>query len=96
MESKHAYSKYVGDYLRHKIVSTAKLRFFGIDSNLVNRWEAPVKRKKYCLWDINFSKELGRWRIFLSGENIFNQDYYELADIKGPKRWYRIGFECSW
>ncbi len=93
---KYVYSKYAGDYLRHKLVSKAELKVLGWDLSLSNRWEFPAERRQYFLWNLSLSRRISQAVLFISGENIFNRDYSELSGIKGSGRWWRIGLEYEW
>lgn len=86
----YVFSKYVFDYLRHKLVLTGNFDVFGIKVAVVNNFSYPINREKYYSANIKVIKEFKDFSFSLEGINIFNRDYEELTNISAPKRWYKI------
>ncbi|MFA5008105.1 MAG: TonB-dependent receptor [Candidatus Omnitrophota bacterium] len=89
-EDPFAYSKYVFDYDRHKVVTTFGFNYKGYRANLISNFANPVDRRKYVTFDLKVEKKLRAFTIALEGINIFNKSYEELKDIDGTKRWYKL------
>ncbi|UCD15081.1 MAG: TonB-dependent receptor plug domain-containing protein [Candidatus Omnitrophota bacterium] len=83
-------SKYVFDYSSHKAVSMAGLDFGGISLNLISNFLRPIERKEYVTFDMKLEKKISDFVLSLEGTNIFNNDYWEMKDIEGVGRWYKI------
>lgn len=88
-------SKYVFDYNRHKVVSTAALEFGGAALNLIGNFIRPLDRKEYVTFDVKIERKISGFVLSLEGINIFNADYWEMKDIEGASRWYKmsVGYE---
>jgi len=89
-ESPFAFSKYVFDYDRHKVVTNFGFNYKGYLANLISNFAAPVDRRKYVTFDLKLEKKLRNFTVALEGMNIFNKSYEELKDIDGTKRWYKL------
>jgi iron complex outermembrane receptor protein len=89
-DSPFAFSKYVFDYDRHKVVTSFGFNYKGYCANLISNFAAPVDRRKYVTFDLKLEKKLRDFTVALEGMNIFNKSYEELKDIDGTKRWYKL------
>jgi len=103
------YSKYVLDYLKHKIVMDISHRFF-FDSKIY--WTGIYKNRNgkylnyidgqyksfdytpYFITHLKWSKPFNNTHIALSIENLFDTEYRDLSYIKMPGRW--VMFEISY
>ncbi|RKY37918.1 MAG: hypothetical protein DRP72_02690 [Candidatus Omnitrophota bacterium] len=95
-KASYSYSKYVFDSLQHKFVSQWKLSLFGWNLNLLGKFNKPYRRNSYVLWDLKLEKNFfSNLKFFIEGTNIFNQNYYEMVEIKGNSRWYKIGVKVN-
>ena len=94
--NQYAFSKYLYDYNRHKWVLnihfSGKLFYVDIGTRLVR----TEQRGDYITTDIKIKKPLSpQCTLFLSGTNIFNEQYDELTDVGAEGRWWRIGMEWA-
>ncbi len=102
-------SKYVLDYLKHKLNIDLRHRFF-FDSHL--QWSGIYKNRNgqylnyidgeyrlfdyqdYFLTNLKWTKQTGKTRLGLSVENLFDIQYNDLSYVKMPGRW--IIFELQY
>ena len=91
--STYAFSKYVFDYNRHKLVNNFVFELAGISLDMAVNFSKPLERKKYTTVDLKAQKKIRSFNVSLEGINIFNKNYQEMADIEGVGRWYKIGVE---
>lgn len=89
-DSPYAFSKYVFDYNRHKVVSNFSFELAGISLNTIVNFSKPLTRKKYTTLDLKATKTIGDFSISLEGTNIFSAGYEELTDIEAEGRWYKL------
>jgi len=95
-KNQYLYSKYVFDYVRHKIRSSLQAQIKGVDLNLITIFNKPVSRDTYTTFDLVAKKEIREnLTVFIEGNNIFNTGFDELQDIEGDGRWYKAGFELN-
>jgi iron complex outermembrane receptor protein len=92
-DNPYNFSKYVFDYLQHKIINSLSLEFFGFSFNFFTNFSHPVNRKKFTTFDLKITKKIKNFKLILEGVNIFNEDYEELSRIEGIPRWFKIGIE---
>jgi len=60
--------------------------------NYMLSFNNPSERRKYCIFSLKIIRKINNnIDFFIEGNNIFNTSYYELEDIKGGSRWYKIG-----
>jgi len=85
-------SKYAFDYLKHKITANLLMKIHNFSINYILNFNNPLERKKYCVFSLKMVKEINdNMNFFIEGNNIFNTSYYELKDIRGDTRWYKLG-----
>jgi len=94
-DNSYAFSKYVFDYNRHKIVSDFGFNIKGVSVDFISRFSNPVDRKRYATVDLKVQKKLADLTLALEGSNIFNKDYEEMKDIEGQGRWYKMSLSYS-
>jgi iron complex outermembrane receptor protein len=84
------FSKYVFDYSRHKVVGMMGLNLCGIKVNCIGNFANPIDRKEYATFDLKMEKKISDFTLSLEGVNIFNKDYFEMQNINGNGRWYKV------
>ncbi len=95
-KSPYRFSKYALDYSRHKITANVNMKAGGLIMNYSANFNHPVDRDDYCIFNISVIKKINsNTRVFIKGENIFNTSYYALNDIRGDKRWYKLGVSLN-
>lgn len=90
------YSKYVFDYNRHKFVSAFDFIVFGLDAAFLAAFTKTVQRDDSFNCDLKITKKISdNFKLFIEGTNIFDEDYYELTEVKASGRWCKVGVECA-
>jgi iron complex outermembrane receptor protein len=102
-ENQSFISKYVLDYLKHKLTVDFSHKFI-YDTEI--HWTALYKDRNgqyldyvdnayqlfdyqpYFLTHIKCSKQINRTRLAISVENLFDVEYNDLSYIKMPGRWF--------
>jgi iron complex outermembrane receptor protein len=93
-DNPYNFSKYLFDYLKHKVVFNIQTSLLGFNLNLATIFSKPVQRKRFTACNLKMTKNIfSNLDLFIEGTNIFNKNYYELTDIKGAPRWYKVGVE---
>jgi len=91
-KSPYAFSKYAFDYLRDKLTANLLMKMRKLRVNYMLSFNNPSERRKYCIFSLKIIRKINNnIDFFIEGNNIFNTSYYELEDIKGGSRWYKIG-----
>ncbi len=104
-------SRYVLDYLQHKVVLSAYLPIYKrldltIVSNFQDRagsytdWDAANMAyqhefEPFWLIDLKLRYKLGNAKIFVDVSNLFNQEYADIGQVWQPGRWVRFGGDFS-
>ncbi len=107
-QSENYYSKYALDVLRHKI---SLIVYHNIIGNIFATWtllyhermgtytEYPSGLEKsykpYATIDAKINYNYKNINIFISGTNLFNTYYYDIANIPMPGRWVKGGLSWS-
>jgi len=90
--SPYAFSKYVFDYQRQRLVLAADLSFFKQTAlTVAASFNKPVQRKAYPLLDVRLCQPINAWTIMFECVNVLDRDYQEIAGIAGTPRWYKGG-----
>lgn len=108
MQSGEYYSKYALDVLRNKV---SLLMTHRITEKLSFSWnllyhermgtytEYPSGLEKsynpYMTVDAQISYQLKKLNFYISGTNLFNTYYYDIANIPMPGRWVKGGISWS-
>lgn len=94
-ENPYAFSKYVFDYNRHKLVGDLGFNIKGFSLDTIVNFSNPVGREEYATVDFKIEKKIADFILSLEGTNIFNKDYQEMTDIEGQGRWCKISLAYS-
>jgi iron complex outermembrane receptor protein len=93
-DNPYNFSKYLFDYLKHKVVFNIRASLLDFDLSFSTIFSKPLQRKEFTTCDLKLTKNISdQLSLFIEGTNIFNKDYYELTDVEGSPRWYKIGLE---
>lgn len=89
-------SKYVFDYLKHKIIVSAEFPVVDLaDSVIIMRYEERIGKEGVFLTDAGFSKELDFLRISVQIKNLFDVEYLDIGSVPMPGRWFFAGIGFS-
>jgi len=92
----HLFSKYAFDYLKHKITANILMKIHKFRINYTLNFNSPSERGKYCVFSVKIIRRINNnTDFFIEGNNIFNTSYYELGDVKGDPRWYKLGLSFN-
>jgi len=95
-EDSYIFHKYAFDYLRHKITANLFMKVHKFRINYMLNFSGPAGRKNYCVSGLKIVRKINNnIDFFIEGDNIFNSSYYELDNIKGDSRWYKLGISLS-
>jgi iron complex outermembrane receptor protein len=85
-------SKYVFDYLKHKVIVSAEFPVVELaDAIVIMRYEERIGKDGVFLTDAGLSKELDFLRISVQVRNLFNVEYSDIGSIPMPGRWFIAG-----
>lgn len=88
-------SKYVFDYLRHKLNIHLQHKLpLGLAATWNTRYEDRVGFTPYWVLDAKLSRKVKSFDFFIEGTNLLNQRYYEIANVPMAGRWVTGGI--SW
>ena len=85
-------SKYVNEYVRHQSGGSIAVplgRRFAAAVNVDHRHRNDGQ--SYDLVSARFTRHLRRADLFISGSNLLNEDYHEIAGVSMPGRWVTAG-----
>ncbi len=104
-------SYYVMDNLRNKFVASvnqkiSKKIFIDINAVFQDRegtftlfdggsYTREVEYRPFWTVDSKVVWELGHLDLFLSANNLFNQQYYDIGNVIQPGRWLKAGISCN-
>jgi vitamin B12 transporter len=81
-------SKYVLDHLRHQLVGSIILDWFGIVTQAVNvRYEERMFGDSHVVVDTRLAYKSHRYEVFLDVTNLFDEQYVESGFSSMPGRW---------
>jgi len=104
-------SRYVLDNLKHKLVATLNqtvLNNISVDlklsfqdregsytryENTVLAGETPLN--PFFLTDVKIQYTHRYFRFYMSANNLFNQNYYDLGNVAQPGRWLKTGISFT-
>ena len=96
-------SQYALEYLRHKLVASARLPIIdhltlGIDSRWQDRvgsytdFEGKVcDYKPYFLVDTRLTWQQSKWKVYAEANNVFDTRYRDFGLVEQPGRWVIVG-----
>lgn len=86
------FSKYVFNYLKHKLVADAQISFNRFSLSPLLRVEHPLGKRVRVVVNVKATCQLkDNLSLFIEGENIFNEEYEEIEGVKQSPRWYSLG-----
>lgn len=89
-------SRYVLDHLKNQIiVSVSNDLFFGINQNWFFRYEDRINFNDSFITDVQLSKDISYFNVFIKATNLFNNYYEDIAGIQLPGRWIIAGAEFT-
>ncbi len=89
-------SKYILNYLRHKLLLNIEINAFNnIYQNFSCRYEDRVSYKDLFLLDSKTSWKFRKINFFLELTNILDTTYVEAGFVPMPGRWAMLGFELN-
>jgi vitamin B12 transporter len=85
-------SKYVFDYLRHKLVLIVYNNlFFGVNQCCTFRFEDRLNLEKHFIADTKLNYNYEQLGLFIEATNLFNTTYSDFPGIPMPGRWIIVG-----
>ncbi len=87
-------SKYVLENLRHKFTAgLAHPIYKGLTADWQFRWQQREGNyPSVALLDLKLNWKQGGWNVYLTANNLFDTDYYDLLNIPQPGVWVMGGF----
>lgn len=90
-------SKYAIDALRHQAIASVRaLLWQHIQANVVARYQQRLNAGDYTLIDVRLGYQWKQFLFYCDANNLFDQQYRELAAVPLPGRWLSAGvrFTC--
>jgi iron complex outermembrane receptor protein len=93
IDTNNQISKYVLNYLRHQLLFNINHDFFlpGLNINWKFRFADRINADRYFLTDLKISYSIKQFNFFITANNLFNTDYYEIQFVPMPGRWIKSG-----
>ena len=93
-ESRYRYSKYLSNYLKHKLLLIFKIYLSGrlllVPALII---EKPVSTALRATSNLKITYKINNnLSVFLEGKNILNKGYEEVPDVEADPRWWKGGF----
>ena len=100
-------SQYALEYLRHKLVVSARLPLIShLSLGLDGRWQDRVGSytnfdgevcdyKPYFVTDARLSWTEKAWKVYVEANNLFDVSYRDYGLVEQPRRWIIAGFTFS-
>ena len=100
-------SQYALEYLRHKLVASARLPLMkhlslGLDCRWQDRmgsytdFDGQVQNyEPYVLTDARLTWQNTKWKVYVEANNVFDISYHDYGLVPQPGRWIIAGFSFS-
>ena len=89
-------SQYLLDHLRNQlIINVAHDFFFDIKANWLFRYEDRINFEDHFLTDLDISRRIDQFDVFIKATNIFNKPYMDITGVALPGRWITAGIKWN-